>query len=114
MEQQQSRRESVKVGTESQALLLELNKQPPCPSTAGLEGTAAPTEVGWHCALMPTRDAIATKVAALLTAFIAATLHGCLEAHVVLQLSRVLARNQPDGSVVVSTVHALPSLVGEL
>jgi hypothetical protein len=88
---------------------MELKRQPPCPSTAGLEGTAVPTEVGWHCAVMLARDATALKMDALLTAFIAAALQGCLETHVVLQLSRVLARNQPDGRA-----HVLPSLVGEI
>ncbi len=113
MEQQHSRRESVRVGTESQALLLELNKQPPVPSTAGLEASW-PTEVGWHCAVMPTRDATAIKMEAEFTAVIAAVLHGCLEVQAVLQLSPALARNQPDERVEVSTAHDLPLFVGEL
>ncbi len=47
----------------------------------------------------------------MLAAFIGASLQGCLEAHSVVQLSPMLARNQPDG---ILTVQALPSLVGEL
>ncbi len=75
---------------------------------------AWPAEVVLHSVALPRRDAIAMKIGAELTAFIAAALHGCLEAQVVEQLSLVLARNQPDETVGVETVQAVPLLLGEL
>jgi hypothetical protein len=44
---------------------------------------------------MPARDATDMKMNALLTAFIAAALQGCLEAQAMLQLTSVLATTQP-------------------
>ncbi len=83
---------------------MELKRQLPFPSMAGLYDKDLPTEVDLHFAVMPRREVIAVKIGAELTAFIAAALHGCLEAQIVEQLSPAEATNQPGVWVVVERV----------
>ncbi len=63
---------------------------------AGLYDKAWPTEVDSHLVVMPRREVIAMKIDAVLTAFIATALHGCLDAQAVLQLSAGLPTSQPE------------------